>query len=157
MPYLWANRGDLHVDEGDLAVDDVLAMDKIHMENEQTTLAIYGRTPTRDGEQLVYWNNVDMANSNLRAFRLYTDGKVRTRGAILIDAGRNYGKLYGDNLSVVDMMRERVTHEHGQYTFDSTLLTKPGEALREKMLFGVESTDALMQQQTASDAEIMVE
>jgi hypothetical protein len=157
MPYLWANRGDLHVDEGDLAVDDVLAMDKIHMENEQTTLAIYGRTPTRDGEQLVYWNNVDMANSNLRTFRLYTDGKVRTRGAILIDAGRNYGKLYGDNLSVVDMMRERVTNEHGQYTFDSAWLTEPGRLMREPVLSAVGSSDVIIQFASASDAEIIID
>jgi hypothetical protein len=156
MPYLWANSGSIHVDEGNLAVDDVLAVDKIRLENANTTLAIYGRTPTRDGEQLVYWNNLGMANSKSRLFQLYTNGKVRTRGAVLIDAGRHYGKLYGDNLSVVDMMRERVTHEHGQYTFDSTLLTKPGQALREKILFGMDSTDVIIQKQTASDDEIIV-
>jgi hypothetical protein len=157
MPYLWSNRGYVHVDEGNLTIDDVFAVDKIHLENNLTDLAIYGRTPTRDGEQLVYWNNLGMANSKSRLFRLYTNGKVRTRGAILIDAGRHYGKLYGDNLSVVDMMRERVTHEHGQYTFDSTLLTKPGQALREKILFGMDSTDVIIQKQTASDDEIIVE
>jgi hypothetical protein len=156
MPYLWTNRGYVHVDEGNLAIDDVLAVDKIRLENANTTLAIYGRTPTRDGEQLVYWNNLGMANSKSRLFQLYTNGKVRTRGAVLIDAGRHYGKLYGDNLSVVDMMRERVTHEHGQYTFDSTLLTKPGQALREKILFGMDSTDVIIQKQTASDDEIIV-
>jgi hypothetical protein len=157
MPYLWSNRGYVHVDEGNLTIDDVFAVDKVHLENNLTDLAIYGRTPTRDGEQLVYWNNLGMANSKSRLFRLYTNGKVRTRGAILIDAGRHYGKLYGDNLSVVDMMRERVTHEHGQYTFDSTLLTKPGQALREKILFGMDSTDVIIQKQTASDDEIIVE
>ncbi len=75
----------------------------------------------------------------------------------MIDAGRYYGKLYGDNLSVVDMMRERVTHEHGQYTFDSTLLTRPGEVLRDKMLFGVDSVGVIIHQQNASNAELVVE
>ena len=72
----------------------------------------------------------------------------------MIDAGRNYGKLYGDNLSVVDMMRERLTHEHGQYTFDSTWFTKPGEALREQMLFGMDSVDAGIRRHNASDEEL---
>jgi len=49
------------VDEGDLAVDDVLSVDKIHLGNAQTDVAIYGRTPTRDGEQLVYWNDLGLA------------------------------------------------------------------------------------------------
>ena len=157
MPSLWANRGNVHVDEGDLAIDDVFATDKIHLENNLTDLAIYGRIPTRDGEQLVYWNNPGMANSKQRFFQLYTNGKVRIRGAVLIDAGRYYGRLYGDNFSVVDMMRERLTNEHGQYTFDRTWFTKPGQALREKMLFGVDTVDAGIRQQTASDAEIVVD
>ena len=157
MPSLWANRGNVRVDEGNLAIDDVFATDKIHLENNLTDLAIYGRIPTRDGEQLVYWNNPGMANSKQRSFQLYTNGKVRIRGAVLIDAGRYYGRLYGDNFSAVDMMRERLTNEHGQYTFDRTWFMKPGQALREKMLFGVDTVDAGIRQQTASDAEIVVD
>ena len=155
MPYLWANRGYVHVDEGDLSIDDVFAKDKIHLENDMTDLAIYGRTPTRDGEQLVYWNNLGRANSKQRSFQLYANGKVRTRGAVLIDAGRHYGKLYGDNLSVVDMMRERLTNEHGQYTFDRTWFTKPGEVLREKMLFGIESVDDDIRKHNASAGQLL--
>ena len=155
MPSLWANRGNVHVDEGNLAIDDVLAKDKIHLENNLTDLAIFGRTPTWDGEQLVYWNNLGRAYSKQRYFQLYTDGKVRTRGAVLIDAGRHYGKLYGDNLSVVDMMRERLTNEHGQYTFDRTWFTKPSEALREKVLFGMEAVDADIRKHNASDGELL--
>ena len=157
MPSLWTQYGYLHVDDGDLAVDDALAVDKLYIDNSQTNLAIYGRTPTHDGEQLVYWNNLDMAYDKERAFQLYTDGKVRTNGAVLIDAGRNYDKLYGDNLSVVDMMRERLTNLHGWYAFDSTQLTKPGHIMREPMLFGTESTDVIIRQQNAPDAEIIIE
>ena len=72
----------------------------------------------------------------------------------MIDAGRHYGKLYGDNLSVVDMMRERLTHEHGQYTFDSRLLTEPGKALQEQMLFGMESVEAEIRTHNASDEDL---
>ena len=75
----------------------------------------------------------------------------------MIDAERYYDKLYGDNLSVVDMMRERVTHAHGQYTFDSALFTEPGRLMREPAFFGMESTDIVIRQQNASDAEIVVE
>ena len=155
MPTLWANRGNIHVDEGDLAIDDVLAVDKIHLENKLTDLAIFGRTPTRDGEQLYYWNNLEMANSKTRPFTLYANGKVRTHRAVLIDAGRYYGKLYGDNLSVVDMMRERLTNEHGQYTFDRTWYTKPGEVLREKVLFGMDTVDEDIRRHNASSGQLM--
>ena len=155
MPSLWANRGNVHVDEGNLAIDDVLAKDKIHLENNLTDLAIFGRTPTRDGEQLYYWNNLGRAYSKTRPFALYTDGKVRTHRAVLVDAGRYYDKLYGDNLSVVDMMRERLTHLHGQFTFDSTLLTKRGEFLREKVLFGMDAVDTDIRKHNASNRELL--
>ncbi|MBR1761594.1 MAG: hypothetical protein IJ741_10530, partial [Schwartzia sp.] len=157
MPSLWIKHGYLHVDKGDLAVDDAFAVDKIYLDNDLTNVAIFGRIPTRDGEQLVYWNNLGMAGSKTRSFQLYTDGTLRTHGAVLIDAEGNYGKLYGDNLSVVDMMRDRVSHERGKYTFDSALLTEPGRLMREPVFFGVESTDVIIQQQNASDAEIVVE
>ena len=157
MPSLWSNRGYVHIDEGHFKVNDLLAGDKIHLENDQTTVAVYGRTPTKDGEQLVYWNNVGMANSKRRGFDLYTDGKIGTYKAVLIDSGKYYYKLTGDNLSVVDMMRDRVTHERGEYTFDSTQLTEPGRILREPMFFGVESTDVIIRQESASDEEIVVE
>ena len=66
-------------------------------------------------------------------------------------------ELEGDNLSVVDMMRERVSNEHGEYTFSSEPLTEPGRLMREPVFFGMESTDVVIQQQNASDAEIVVE
>ena len=155
MPSLWANRGNVHVDEGNLAIDDVLAMDKIHLENNLTDLAIFGRTPTRDGEQLYYWNNLGRAYSKMRPFDLYTDGKVRTHRSVLVDAGRYYGKLYGDNLSVVDMKREWLTYLHGQFAFDSTQLTKPGETLRDKVLFGMEAVDADIRSHNASADQLL--
>jgi hypothetical protein len=154
-PSLWANRGNVHVDEGNLAIDDVLAKDKIHLENNLTDLAIFGRTPTRDGEQLYYWNNLGMAYSKTRSFQLYTDGKVRTHRAVLVDAERYYGKLYGDNLSVTDMKREWLTFLHGQFTFDGTLLTKRGEFLREKVLFGMDAVDTDIRKHNASNGELL--
>ncbi len=134
MPSLWSNRGFVHVDEGNFRMNDVLAVDKIHFENKLTDVAVFGRTPTRDGEQLVYWNNLGMADSKQRMFNLYTDGKLRTSRAVLIDAERNYSKLFGDNLSVVDMMRERVTSKHGEYTFDITPTLATGEALKQDVV-----------------------
>ncbi|MDY6291642.1 MAG: hypothetical protein SPL86_09180, partial [Succiniclasticum sp.] len=69
--------------------------------------------------------------------------------------GRYYGKLYGDNLSVVDMMRERLTNEHGQYTFDRTWYTKPGEVLKEKVLFGMDTVDEDIRRHNASSGQLM--
>ena len=139
MPSLWANRGNIRVDEGNLGMDDVLAVDKIHLENSLTD----------------HWNNLGRAYSKTRPFDLYTDGKVRTHRAVLVDAGRYYDKLYGDNLSVVDMKREWLTFLHGQFAFDSTQLTKPGETLRDKVLFGMEAVDADIRRHNASAGELL--
>lgn len=158
MPNLWSNRGYVHVDEGDMAVTDMLAVDKIHLENEKTDLAVYGRTPTRDGEQLAYWNNLDMAYSKARGFQLYANGRLRTSRAVLIDAGKNLTKLYGDNLSVVDMMRERVTNTHGKFTFESAWLTEPGSVLQKQAYyFDMEPVEVAMRQQNAGYGGIVVE
>jgi hypothetical protein len=157
MPSLWSNHGYVHVDEGSFKADDVLAGDKIYLDNDQTTIAIFGRTPTKDGEQIVYWNNLDMAYDKERSFQLYTDGKVRTNGAVLIDADGYYGKLYGDNLSVTDMMRERVTSTHGQYTFDVRRITEPGLIMRKDKFLDMKPLELNIRQKNASDDEIVVE
>jgi hypothetical protein len=153
MANLWSNRGFVHVDEGQLLTDDVLAIDKIHFDNQLTDMAIYGRTPTHDGEQLVYWNNLSMANSKARSYQLFTDGWVRTSKAVLVDAGMNLNKLYGDNLSVVDGMRERETNLHGTFTFDWHMLTEPGAKLQEQVVFapGVLDFAARSSDQTDND------
>ena len=52
------------------------------------------------------------------------------------------------------MMRERLTHLHGQFAFDSTLLTKRGEFLREKVLFGMDAVDAEIRKHNASYEEL---
>ena len=135
MSNLWSNRGYVHVDEGALLLDDVLAVDKIHLDNAQTDIAIFGRTPTRDGEQLTYWNNLSMADSKTRSYQLYTDGRVRTHSTVLFDGGMNLYKLYGDNLSVLDMMNERENGRHGVFTFDRRMFTEPGKRLREQVIF----------------------
>ena len=130
MSNLWSNRGYVHVDEGQLLMDDVLAVDKIHFDNAQTDIAVFGRTPTRDGEQLTYWNNMSLADSKARSYQLDTDGRVRTHSTVLFDAGMNLYKLYGDNLSVLDMMNERETSRHGVFIFDRQTLTEPGKNMQ---------------------------
>lgn len=157
VPRLWANSGYVHVEEGDFALQDVLAGNKIHLGNAQTDLAIYGRIPTKDGEQLVYWNNLGMAYGKERGFNLYANGRLRTSRAVLVDAYRNYGKLFGDNLSVVDMMRERITNPHGKFTFDSTRLTEPGKALREGPVLDIAPVRDAIGRQNAGKDEIIVE
>ena len=156
MLSLWGNSGYLHVDEGNLSVADVLAVDKIYLDNAQTDLAIYGRTPTRDGEQLAYWNNLGLAYSKERSYQLYTDGMLRTHGTVLVDCGRYYTKLYGDNLSVVDMMRERDTNVHGKFTFDGTWLTRRANAMKQ-MSIDMDAVNADFLQKNDVVEEVVVD
>ncbi|WP_028130604.1 hypothetical protein [Selenomonas sp. AE3005] len=156
MLSLWGNSGYLHVDEGNLSVADVLAVDKIYLDNAQTDLAIYGRTPTRDGEQLAYWNNLGLAYSKERSYQLYTDGMLRTHGTVLVDCGRYYTKLYGDNLSVVDMMRERDTNVHGKFTFDGTWLTRRVNAMKQ-MSIDMDAVNADFLQKNDVVEEVVVD
>ena len=58
IPKLWADRGTIHVSSGYLAFGDIMAVDKIHADNPETAFALYGRTPTGDGEPHMYWNDV---------------------------------------------------------------------------------------------------
>jgi len=139
-------------------LDDVLAVDKLYVDNAHTDMAIFGRTPTRDGQQLTYWNNLSMADSKARGYQLYTDGRVRTNGTVLFDAGMNLSKLYGDNLSVLDMMNERETGRHGVFTFDRRMLTEPGKRLLEQVIFDPKMWDFAGRQlneaeETATDKE----
>ena len=55
------------------------------------------------------------------------------------------------------MMRERLTSEHGKFTFDSSLLTEPGRALRQPVFFDLEAVDSALRQQGAAAEEIVVE
>ena len=158
IPTLWSNRGSVHVAEGQLLLDDVLAVDKIHLGNAQTDMAIFGRTPTRDGEQLTYWNNLSMADSKARGYQLYTDGRVRTYGTVLFDAGMNLSKLDGDNLSVLDMMNERETGRHGVFIFDRQTLTEPGKNMQVQVTLDPKMWDFVGRQlneaeETATDKE----
>lgn len=106
---LWvAGTGEIHVGQGDYSVRDALVYDKLHIDNPRTSMAIYGRTPTHDGERVVYWNNSGWANSKTRTYGLSADGTISTKGAILIRAAQG-SRLHGDTLSVVDMMEERLT------------------------------------------------
>ena len=157
VPNIWANGGYVHVAEGQLRVDDVLAVDKIHVDNDYTDIAVYGRTPTRDGEQLAYWNNLSMADSKMRGYQLYADGYVRTNDTVLVDAGRNLWKLYGDNLSVVDFMSERETNRHGTFTFDRRTLTEPGQKLTEEVIFDPKLGDFAGIQPDETNEDITVE
>ena len=158
IPTLWSNRGSVHVAEGQLLLDDVLAVDKLYVDNAHTDMAIFGRTPTRDGQQLTYWNNLSMADSKARGYQLYTDGRVRTYGTVLFDAGMNLSKLDGDNLSVLDMMNERETSRHGVFTFERRLFTEPGKRLLEQVIFDPKMWDFAGRQlneaeETATDKE----
>jgi hypothetical protein len=83
IPKLWADRGTIHVSNGYLAIGDIYTTDKIHADNPGTAFALYGRTPTGDGEPHMYWNNVDLPHR--RTALLMTDSNVFTRMVDLLD------------------------------------------------------------------------
>ena len=83
IPKLWADRGTIHVSNGYLAIGDIYTTDKIHGDNPGTAFALYGRTPTGDGEPHMYWNNVDLPHR--RTALLMTDSNVFTRMVDLLD------------------------------------------------------------------------
>ena len=91
VPTLWAEKGNVHVSNGYLAVGDIYTTDKIHADNPGTAFALYGRTPTGDGEPHMYWNNVDLPHR--RTALLMTDSNVFTRMVDLLDE-RTYTWLF---------------------------------------------------------------
>ena len=91
IPKLWADRGTIHVSNGYLAIGDIYTTDKIHGDNPGTAFALYGRTPTGDGEPHMYWNNVDLPHR--RTALLMTDSNVFTRMVDLLDE-RTYTWLF---------------------------------------------------------------
>jgi hypothetical protein len=91
IPKLWADRGTIHVSNGYLAIGDIYTTDKIHGDNPGTAFALYGRTPTGDGEPHMYWNNVGLPHR--RTALLMTDSNVFTRMVDLLDE-RTYTWLF---------------------------------------------------------------
>ena len=53
-------------------------------------------------------------------------------------------------------MRERLTKEHGTFTFDSGWLAESGKVMQ-KVFFDMTSVNADFQQQSASEKEIVVD
>ena len=84
IPKLWAERGTIHVSNGYLAIRDIYTTDKIHADNKNTAFALFGRTPTSDGEPYMYWNNVTIPHRKSPV--LLTDNAVYTPMINLLDA-----------------------------------------------------------------------
>ena len=121
---IWTDTGMIYMaDSGDLHVSKVLANDKVHVANDKVDLAVYGRTPTHDGERIVYWDNPETKNpaNDLETWNnrdyygagrwiwldLNGDGKVRVDGGEMIDYNY-YRNLYGKYPSLTDLMREEL-------------------------------------------------
>ncbi|MBP3812819.1 MAG: hypothetical protein J6E49_06890 [Acidaminococcaceae bacterium] len=58
MQQLWTDNGMLYVNgKTNLHISKLVVNDKLHAANARISVGVYGRTPSYDGEQVVYWNN----------------------------------------------------------------------------------------------------
>ena len=120
---LWVDSAMLYTaGDTNLHISKLVVNDKLHLANDRISVATYGRVPTHDGERVVYWNHI---GKNVPADRqdlwydgsysdpgwmnldLFGDGAVGSRYGTLVDA-QGYRNLYGDSVSVVDIMRKRL-------------------------------------------------
>ena len=105
-----------------LHISKLVVNDKLHAANNAVSVAVYGRTPTHDGERMVYWNNIRQNDPGTmqdfwynRAYMvpewmyldLFYNGNVGSRKGVLVDA-QFYRQIYGDSVSVVDTMRAQL-------------------------------------------------
>ncbi|WP_295919653.1 hypothetical protein [uncultured Anaerovibrio sp.] len=155
---LWTNNGYVNVDKGVIDIDDVLVGNKFNLANKSMDLAIYGRTPTHDGEVLVYWNNVNNLYPMGRQFKLFEDGGILTNNAHLVeyhDWRLFRSNKYPEQYSVVDMMRDDLMRKYHYYNFKPLIPYNP------KVVYGYVETDGelvnSMDTKNASQQEIEVE
>ncbi|KHM51530.1 hypothetical protein NZ47_10025, partial [Anaerovibrio lipolyticus] len=155
---LWTNNGYVNVDKGVIDIDDTLVGNKFNLANRSMDLAIYGRTPTHDGEVLVYWNNVNNLYPMGRQFKLFEDGGIATNNAHLVeyhDWRLFRSNKYPEQYSVVDMMRDDLMRKYHYYNFKPLIPYNP------KVVYGYVETDGelvnSMDTKNASQQEIEVE
>ena len=125
MQNIWAETGDIHVDTGNLHISKIYAVDKLHVDNDTVSVAVFGTTPRREGETVVLWNNLnrnqpgsylaDWYNGSYKDSRwvfldLFAGKKVKAGNGVVIDY-RDYPYFYGSHNSVVNVMGRYLTSE----------------------------------------------
>ncbi len=120
---IWVEDGNIHVSEGDLHISKAYAVDKLHVDNDKVSVALFGATPRREGENIVLWNDrrKNQPNDNLDAWYdgaytarhwtnidLAQNGHVRARNADVVDY-HDYRHFNGDHNSVVNVMGRYLT------------------------------------------------
>ena len=127
---LWTDRAMVYAKgKTNIHISKLVVNDKLHAANDSVSVAVFGRAPTHDGERVVYWNNskknVPGTMQDLwynRAYKvpewmymdLFYNGNTGSRYGVLVDAqfDRN---IYGDSLSLVDIMRARLNSEEERF------------------------------------------
>ncbi|MBE6099805.1 MAG: hypothetical protein E7197_07085 [Anaerovibrio sp.] len=155
---LWTNNGYANVDNGVIDIDDTLVGDKFNLTNKSMDVAIYGRTPTHDGEVLVYWNNVNNLYPMGRQFKLFEDGGILTNNAHLVeyhDWRLFRSNKYPEQYSVVDMMRDNLMRKYHYYNFKPLIPYDP------KVVYGQVETEGeivnSIKTKNADEQEIILE
>ena len=120
---LWTETGLVYMaGNSDLRISKMVVNNKLLVANDAIAVGIFGRSPTHDGERVVYWNNFQAHNPTGMQDRWYNgsysdsawmnldlfgNGDIGSRYGVLIDA-QGYRRLYGDSVSMVDTMRIRM-------------------------------------------------
>ena len=120
---VWVEDGTIHVGEGDLHISKAYAVDKLHVDNDKVSVALFGATPRREGETIALWNDrrKHQPDNNLDAWYdgaytakhwvnmdLAQNGHVRVRNAGVVD-DHDYRHFNGDHNSVVNEMGRYLT------------------------------------------------
>lgn len=116
VPKLWADRGFIRANNGYLAFGDIYTTDKIHAENPETSFALYGRTPTGDGEPHMYWNNIDLPHRTTPL--LLAGSHVYTRMVDLLDENTYTWLFERDYLKYILEPEKPWTKHTGKIQYD---------------------------------------
>lgn len=135
---IWTETGNIHVDTGDLHISKIYTMDKLRVDNDSVSFAVFGTTPRREGETIVLWNDLrkNRPGSNLAdwyngAYKdsrwffldLFADKKVRAGNGVVVDY-RDYPYFYGNHNSVVNVMGRYLTNEMYSDRYDITYFNR---------------------------------
>ncbi|MBO4790433.1 MAG: hypothetical protein J5492_05405, partial [Oxalobacter sp.] len=151
---IWTVNGNIHVDEGGLHISKAYAVDKLRVDNNKVSVALFGATPRREGEDIALWNDLrrnqpgnylnewyDGAYSNRHWVNLdlAQNGLVRARNGVVVDY-HDYRHFDGDHYSVVNLMGRYLTSNmyDGWYDisyYDRYALVRSGDGFEENATF----------------------
>jgi hypothetical protein len=151
---IWTVNGNIHVDEGGLHISKAYAVDKLRVDNDKVSVALFGATPRREGEDIALWNDLrrnqpgnnltdwydgSYSNRHWVNLDLAQNGHIRARNGVVVDY-HDYKHFNGDHYSVVNLMGRYLTSNmyDGWYDisyYDRYGLVQSGDGFEENATF----------------------